>query len=352
MGDPTGASTEARSRAVLILTDGCPNSGPKTSEAFLPEIRKYKDQHPGLSFQVNTFGFGYNLISDLLVDIAKEGNGTFAFCPDALIVGTVFVNTIANVLSTWNQNAKLHLTEMNGSKFTGDVWGGHSVAETSWGRVVSLGPLTLGQTHDIVVPMNIPGGNSPYLDVVLEYTKADGTIVRVPCEGTSRTGSMHAMVAGLRSEAVSIGWEAVEGANKSGQGCDSSMAKMQAMADRIENTPGLDDIGKALFADVGGRMTKGLTGRDRFNRWGKHYLRAITRAHQVQLCTNFMDPGLQVYGGAVFKALVQKGTAVFTGMGAPAPSRAAQATRTNYSSSSTSAPSAPAASTYMDSGGG
>ena len=102
------------------------------------------------------------------------------------------------------------------------------------------------------------------------------------------------MVAGLRSEAVSIGWEAVEGANKSGQGCDSSMAEMQAMADRIENTPGLDDIGKALLADVGGRMTKGLTGSDRFNRWGKHYLRAITRAHQVQLCTNFMDPGLQV----------------------------------------------------------
>jgi len=350
MGDPTGSSTEARSRAVLILTDGCPNNGPKTSAEFLPEIRKYKDQHPGLSFQVNTFGFGYNLISDLLVDIAKEGNGTFAFCPDALIVGTVFVNTIANVLSTWNQNAKLHLTEMNGSKFTGDVLGGHSVAETSWGRVVSLGPLTLGQTHDIVVPMNLPKGTAAYLDVVLEYTKSDGSMVRVPFEGVSRTGSMHAMVTGLRSEAVSIGWEAV--ADKTGQHCDRAMAKMQAMTDKIENTAGLGDTGKALFADVGGRMTKGLTGRDRYNRWGKHYLRAIVRAHQVQVCTNFMDPGLQVYGGTVFKALVQKGTAVFTGMGAPTPSRAAQATRNNYSSSSSSAPSAPAASTYMDSSGG
>jgi hypothetical protein len=352
MGDPTGSSTEERSRAVLILTDGCPNAGPRTSDAFIPEIRKYKDSHPGLSFQINTFGFGYNLISELLVDIAKEGNGTFAFCPDALIVGTVFVNTVANVLSTWNQNAKLHLTAMGAASFAGDVLGGHSVAETSWGRVVSLGPLTLGQCHDIVVPMNVPGGNSAYLDAVLEYTKSDGKMVRVACEGVSRQGSIKATVTGLRSEAVSLGWDALARASASNAGCDQAKQDMESMALKIENTPGLDEIGKALLADVGGRMTKSLTGRDRFNRWGKHFLRAITRAHQVQLCTNFMDPGLQMYGGTVFKELVQKGTTVFTGMGAPTPSRAAQATRNNYSSSSSATTSAPSASTYMDCGGG
>ena len=45
---------------------------------------------------------------------------------------------------------------------------------------MSLGPLTLGQTHDIVVPMDISRCREtcPYLDVVLEYTKSDGTMVR------------------------------------------------------------------------------------------------------------------------------------------------------------------------------
>ena len=52
----------------------------------------------------------------------------------------------------------------------------------------------------------------------------------------------------------------------------------------------------ALHTDVAGRMTKALKGEQRFNRWGKHYLRALTRSHQLQLCTNFMDPGLQHRG--------------------------------------------------------
>ena len=34
------------------------------------------------------------------------GHGTYSFIPDALIVGTVFVNTVANVLSTFTQSAK------------------------------------------------------------------------------------------------------------------------------------------------------------------------------------------------------------------------------------------------------
>lgn len=36
-----------------------------------------------------------------------------------------------------------------------------------------------------------------------------------------------------------------------------------------------------LKSDIIGRMTKALDGADRFNRWGKHYLRALMRAHQV-----------------------------------------------------------------------
>jgi hypothetical protein len=36
---------------------------------------------------------------------------------------------------------------------------------------------------------------------------------------------------------------------------------------------------KALNGDVNGRMLKSIDGADRFNRWGRHYLRAITRSH-------------------------------------------------------------------------
>merc|ERR1719247_2427089 len=103
-----GAKGLGRRKALLLLTDGQPNMNPP--KGHLPELRDYKDQHPDFSFQINTFGFGYNLNSELLLDLAAEGSGTFAFIPDALIVGTTFVNSIANVRSTLTQNATLHLT--------------------------------------------------------------------------------------------------------------------------------------------------------------------------------------------------------------------------------------------------
>jgi hypothetical protein len=40
-----------------------------------------------------------------------------------------------------------------------------------------------------------------------------------------------------------------------------------------------DENLSALNGDVNGRMTKAFDGDKRFNRWGKHYLRALTRSH-------------------------------------------------------------------------
>ena len=60
------------------------------------------------------------------------------FIPDALIVGTVFVNAVANALTTRASVATLHLTPKNGAEFRGEVLGGYPVTETSWGRVVRV----------------------------------------------------------------------------------------------------------------------------------------------------------------------------------------------------------------------
>lgn len=73
----------------------------------------------------------------------------------------------------------------------------------------------------------------------------------------------------------------------------------------------------ALWADLNGRMSKALSTSERFNRWGKHYMRALVRAHQIQICANFMDPGLQVYGGALFKQLHTQGGEIFLALPPP-----------------------------------
>jgi hypothetical protein len=53
---------------------------------------------------INTFGFGYSMDSLLLNEIALEGGGFYAYIPDSGMVGTVFVNAIANVMSIYAKN--------------------------------------------------------------------------------------------------------------------------------------------------------------------------------------------------------------------------------------------------------
>ena len=53
---------------------------------------------------------------------------------------------------------------------------------------------------------------------------------------------------------------------------------------------------------------------------------SLSRSHTLQQCTNFKDPGLQVYGGAVFKSTRDEGDDVFVALPPP--------TATGYSSRS------------------
>jgi len=48
----------------------------------------------------------------------------------------------------------------------------------------------------------------------------------------------------------------------------------------------------------------------------------LMRSHQLQICTNFMDPGLQVYGGELFRELRDKGDQIFLTLPKPKPSNA------------------------------
>jgi hypothetical protein len=84
------------------------------------------------------------LLSDLLLDIAVEANGTFGFIPDGLIVGTNFINSTANVLSTYSHATTLRLIPKGGATFAGAVLGELHESDESWGKFIHLGPLQFG----------------------------------------------------------------------------------------------------------------------------------------------------------------------------------------------------------------
>lgn len=310
-----------RKKVAMLLTDGQPNISPP--RGHITELRSYLDSKPDFRFQLNTFGFGYSLDSQLLLDLCVAGDGTFSFIPDALILGTTFVNSISNSLAIRVQKATLHLTPVGDAAVVGPVRGNFSVSEESWGHVVSLGPLPAGQSRDVVVPMSIPVGSAPYLEVVLEYMDSDGSSHSLKHVGSDREESADAAVAALRCRMVELGFAASQ--QTTSAGVKSFKANVSQLSDAIGAVLDNDDSSELLLAvkyDVEGRMSKALRGKPRFDRWGKHYLRALMRAHQLQLCTNFMDPGLQMYGGSLFKQLRLEGDKVFLALPAPVPSHA------------------------------
>eukprot|EP01083_Nonionella_stella_P179816 639417_1 len=317
---------DGRLCVVMLLTDGQPMMKPEKGEVH--ELQNYCDTH-SFAVQINTFGFGYDLDSVLLRDLAVYGSGTFAFIPDANILGTTFVNSISNVLTTLSPQSTMKLSPVNGAKFLGKTLGGYKEQDESWGKIIEFGPINAGGTRYISVPMSFgKDEEKPYLECVFEASGKKVTVV-----ATQRTVANDLLAGHLTAKAVSVGLEATELATKHQLGhahklIEPLKAEVKAAAD-VASKSDTDDFNQmsansrleALNSDVNGRYNKAYQGQPRFNRWGKHYLRALLRAHSVNLCTNFMDPGLQVNGGDLFRILRAKGDEVFVNLPAPKPSR-------------------------------
>lgn len=98
----------------MLFTDGQPNIVPP--RGHLPMLKKYKEEND-VNCCISTFGFGYNLDSELLDELAIEGRGSFAFIPDGQFVGTVFVNALSNLMTTLAIDTILCIENENGSSF-------------------------------------------------------------------------------------------------------------------------------------------------------------------------------------------------------------------------------------------
>ena len=78
--------------SIVLLTDGVSSTDPPNG--ILETLKTTYNNIYLKPFSLNTFGFGYDINSILLRDIANNYNGIFGFIPDCSMVGTVFINFI------------------------------------------------------------------------------------------------------------------------------------------------------------------------------------------------------------------------------------------------------------------
>ena len=104
-------------------------------------------------------------------------------------------------------------------------------------------------------------------------------------------------------------------------------SKLINIEDQLQKLPAKDHNNvKALLRDITsskdseGQVGKAFSNGKWFEKWGKHYVRSLISAHQLQQCNNFKDPGVQIYGGMYFNKVQDTVDEVFCSLPAPQPS--------------------------------
>ena len=92
-------------QSIILLTDGQDTVGKEIL------LRGFKTIEKDSLVQFNTFGISNDIWSDCLSELALKGHGLFGFIPDQTMIGTVFINFIANNFELLGQGISLHLSE-------------------------------------------------------------------------------------------------------------------------------------------------------------------------------------------------------------------------------------------------
>jgi len=299
------AADPAANNVILFQTDG--ESDPQSDPAMgvVGSLVNWKERHPDIKFTIHTIGYGYgdNLQSNLLREIATAGGGDFYYVPDGSILAQVCVHLFANLATVTHTDISLRCG----------------------GTYIPVGFLQAGQTRDFIAT----GQTATLFQGRQEMVTATTTT-------TEGRASVDAMAHGIFVDALR----------------DGVASGALALTPLLEGLRALDQTPyvTALLTDLDDPgLYKGQIGKAfqaaNYRKWGRHYLPAVFTGHRNQWPMNFKDESSRHYGSAVTKAAVASGVDIYEslpaikasfsdtpayGGGAPAPARAIQASM-NYS---------------------
>ena len=322
--------------AIVLLTDGQPNVVPPSGHVAM--LQRYAETKKFM-VPIHTFAFGYSADSKLLVEIAGETRGLYAFIPDAMLVGTVFISTLAGLFTTRSTNATLivEYERRDEDRSVEERLVEERLVEAPFAvrvrqeeaRVVAemdIGALHQEQPRTVVVSC------APFpVRVAVRYETGIGAVV---VEASMNSASLDS--ASLDSASMNSERARQEAAQCIAQcvelGKRGLLDQARAAVRKILANPNLP---ATLRVDVEGQVVEALS-NEHFTRWGQHYLPSLAAAHLFQVSNNCKDPGVQVYGGALFRSLRADTEDIFLSLPAPVVSYLMQpAPAPSYGSSAT-----------------
>ena len=269
-------------------------------------MQRYIDSN-GLPGLISTFGFGYSLDSKLLQEISQTGGGQYAFIPDAGLVGTIFVHAIANIMTTALRNCTIAIED-------GQKPIGHRLVGTN----VEVSTVHYGQPKNVVLDLGDSQGTVYVKITGMMPDKSLEKTVEFSARGTTQSDFKDDL---WRLKFVQECWNAFEQmpANR-----EQAITRIKTLAEEIERIPQTEFL-KSLLVDIKGQATEAFKS-GYYEKWGRHYIPSLLYAHRNQICNNFKDPGVQNYGGTLFKKIRDTADDLFSSLPAPKPS----GTRSHY----------------------
>lgn len=299
----SGKNEEPRLSSMLFMTDGIPSTHLNPPRGILESLKKKVENMKKETINmptIYTFGFGNALDTELLVNIAELGNGSFSYIPDAGFVGTVLIHSIANICTSCGTNSKLTIN--NGiNKVIG-----YKVSESS---EIQTASINYGQSKDIIIKLD---KDCDTFDIKFEYLSYSGKLVSIANNATTHKESDDKFKSAiLRSEFVELLGNIIELNNNSKSSnviCEDFILKYN------------NDFGTDIITDLKGQVNLAVSNKNYYNSWGANYLYSLMFAHKQQRCNNFKDKSVANYGGELFKEQRDIYDDIFTSMAPPVPS--------------------------------
>jgi len=354
-----GREDKSRNSAILMLTDGIPNVSPAQGEVeTLKRLRKTKN----FTTPIYTFGFGYNLQTTLLYNLAKYSNGGNAHIPDGNMIATVFCNFIATILCSVVMNLQLHITpkQTNSASFNNLLVGdfAYNYDPINQKYIYDIGTVQLQQERNIVLNFE------DKLDFDYYYTYTIGEKSYTSPGHSVNADSIAHYVTNIDSNSHIYRATCVEYIRKminsnrinnllSTETNYNELVKLLEENKYSHSQPFVDGLLKNIkgdFANIG--QVKLAIDTKYFRRWGEFYLDQLSRSLNQQIKPNFKDEGC-MFGGEVFEALVDKSSDIFNSLEPPTPSLVVQQSGNMFYRSLNLAPQVPISmASYNDPHGG
>ena len=287
-------SPQNRMKGVLLLTDGIPNVVPPRGHEGM--IQKYI-RDTGFKCGISSYGFGYQLDSELLMNISSlTGGDGYSFIPDASLLGNVFIHGISNMLSTAANYSMINIKLEKNVKFA------DGLIEMNF----EIDSLKYGSEKNFIFDLDTRDCPSRSLDhfvdcanVTLTVGGKEFNVDRIELPPPNYFNEQI-----IRKKMINLIINSIRKAQFNDRSFEDEIS---AMVGEIESSQ--SEYIKNMLFDLNGQIKESLnmtvigSREDWFNRWGIHYLRSLVNAYQNEICNNFKDKGVSNFGNGLFERL-------------------------------------------------